>query len=161
MSSSTHASLHSGLFPGGGQEVGKEGKGMEGKASRRGDDVRAGNKGRIVGTCVSKITGGRDGVRRDISQLVDAGALVLISVSLPLLDTTSSGFKPNVSFCLCVFSYAATSGCDYEEPISSLGFSTVRAASARLWKNHTWWELWNNAASGMFPRWPGGDLMGC
>lgn len=26
-----------------------------------------------------------------------------------------------------------------------------------LEKNHTWWELWNNAASGMFPRWPVGS----
>ncbi len=41
--------------------------------------------------------------------------------------------------------------------LSSVGFSTVRAASTRLWKNHTWWELWNNAASGMFPRWPAGS----
>lgn len=40
---------------------------------------------------------------------------------------------------------------------SSVGFSTLRAASTQLWKNHTWWELWNNAASGMFPRWPVGS----
>jgi len=44
--------------------------------------------------------------------------------------------------------------------LSSVGFSTLSAESACLWKNHTWWELWNNAVSGMFPRWPVGSHEG-
>lgn len=57
-------------------------------------------------------------------------------------------------------SHTVTSGCDYKELISSPQWDSpwsVQQASTLLWKNHTWWELWNIAASGMFPRWPVGS----
>lgn len=68
---------------------------------------------------------------------------------------------PSTIICQVFYSHLHTvkSGCDYKELISSPWWDSPRSVqwAPGLWKNHTWWELWNNAVSGMFPRWPAGS----
>lgn len=58
-------------------------------------------------------------------------------------------------------SLAVQSGWNYKELICPLRDSPrsmhALGSAKKKKKTHTWWELWNNAASGMFPRWPVGS----
>ena len=67
-------------------------------------------------------------------------------------------FVMSLSWCYWTDRPLLMSGCDYKELISPPRWDSPRSERAlSLWKNHTWWELRNNAASGMFPRWPVGS----